>query len=313
LVVLCCGTITLAQTTQPAEKQFAPQGYELVFADEFSDPKLDTNRWFTRYIYNDGKLDTLNDERQLFREDKNHVMSGSTLELTAYHQPDLRPPRFLYRSGMVRSKMTFKYGYFEARCKMPRGLGVWPAFWLNSDKRESDGKLGWPPEIDILEFAFNGKDDKANMIHVAVHSKKNDKTGENAWKPESVFAHADMKKNHYQAPFDFRDDYHVFGCLWDTDDTVAIFVDGVMIKKWKYKWVYGDGSDAGYAHVLLNLSIGGQWAGRYGIDNDAFPQSFSVDYVRVYQKPEEKKTGISTVGHDLLDKPTTQPSTQPAL
>ena len=108
------------------------------------------------------------------------------------------------------------------------------------------------------------------------------------------------------------DDYHVFGCLWDTDDTVAIFVDGVMIKKWKYKWVYGDGTDAAYAHVLLNLSVGGQWAGRYGIDNDAFPQSFSVDYVRVYQKAGEKKTGVSTTGHDLLDKPTTQPSTQPA-
>lgn len=293
-----------AQTTKPADGQFVPAGYELVFSDEFNAPKLDTSKWFTRYIYNDGKLDTLNDERQLFREDKNHILTGQTLELTAYHQPDLKPPRFLYRSGMIRSKNTFKYGYFEARCKMPRGLGVWPAFWLNSDARESDGKLGWPPEIDILEFAFNGKDDKANMIHIAAQAKdqKDGRKGKDIWGLETLESHPAMVKNHYHAPFDFRDDYHVFGCLWDTDDTVSIYVDGVLLKKWKYKWVYADGTDAGWAHVLLNLSIGGKWAGRYGIDDSAFPQSFSVDYVRVYQKPDSKMVGRTKIGHDLIEQ-----------
>jgi hypothetical protein len=38
------------------------------------------------------------------------------------------------------------------------------------------------------------------------------------------------------------------------------------------------------AHVLLNLAIGGQWAGRYGIDDAAFPQALAVDWVRVYRK-----------------------------
>jgi hypothetical protein len=34
----------------------------------------------------------------------------------------------------------------------------------------------------------------------------------------------------------------------------------------------------------LNLAIGGQWAGRYGIDDSAFPQALAIDWVRVYQK-----------------------------
>src|SRR5690606_13250209 len=83
-----------------ADSPFVPEGYEKVFADEMNGPRLDTSKWWTRYIYEDGKLDTLNDERQLFREDGNHVMTGETLALTAHYDADLKPPRFIYRSGM---------------------------------------------------------------------------------------------------------------------------------------------------------------------------------------------------------------------
>lgn len=290
-----------------ADSPFVPKGYEKVFADEMTDPSLDTSKWWTRYIYENGKLDTLNDERQLFREDRNHIMTGNTLELTAYHQPDLKPPRFLYRSGMIRSKMTFKYGYFEARLKMPKGLGVWPCFWLNSDA-DANGTIKWPPEIDICEFVNNGKDDRVNMMHVATIAK-NSKTqnGKEIWDNTLLHAHPKLKTTgtggHYHAPFSFPDDFHVFSALWDTDDTVALFIDGELIMKRKYKWVYPDKTAAGYAHVLLNLSIGGKWAGRYGIDDTAFPQAFEIDYVRVYQKPDSKLTGRSTIGHDLLVRP----------
>jgi hypothetical protein len=37
---------------------------------------------------------------------------------------------------------------------------------------------------------------------------------------------------------------------------------------------------------VLNLAIGGKWAGRYGIDDAAFPQEFLIDWVRVYQKQD---------------------------
>lgn len=49
--------------------------------------------------------------------------------------------------------------------------------------------------------------------------------------------------------------------------------------------------------MLLNLAIGGQWAGRHGIDDAAFPQGLEVDYVRVYQKAVD--TAPSTTGKDL--------------
>ena len=36
-------------------------------------------------------------------------------------------------------------------------------------------------------------------------------------------------------------------------------------------------------HVILNLAIGGDWAGAKGIDDAAMPQRMEVDYFRVWQ------------------------------
>ena len=40
-------------------------------------------------------------------------------------------------------------------------------------------------------------------------------------------------------------------------------------------------------HLILNLAVGGNWGGKYGIDEQSFPQEFVIDYVRLYsQKPD---------------------------
>ena len=42
-------------------------------------------------------------------------------------------------------------------------------------------------------------------------------------------------------------------------------------------------------HLILNLAVGGNWGGKYGMDVESFPQEFVIDYVRVYaQKPDIK-------------------------
>jgi hypothetical protein len=43
------------------------------------------------------------------------------------------------------------------------------------------------------------------------------------------------------------------------------------------RWLYKDGRRAGPAHILINLAVGGAWAGLGGIDNAAFPASLQVD------------------------------------
>jgi beta-glucanase (GH16 family) len=287
----CLTLAPLAVASAAATAQSSvPSGYVEVFGDEFDEKQLDTSKWWTRYIHNGGMLDFLNDEQQRYRESGNHVMTGHSLILMAKRTGPGR-----YESGMIRSKRTFKYGYFEARAKVPRGRGVWPAFWLASGRRAGDGKIGWPPEIDIAELVNNGAEDTTAMLHVS--AKSNGAQGLQVLYTDPAF---DGRWSYWRAPFDFADAFHVFAALWDDDDTVAVSVDGRLVYKARYKWVYDDGSPAGYASVLLNLAIGGaKWAGRHGVDDAAFPQGFEVDYVRVYQKAGRQRSEPDTTGTDL--------------
>ena len=269
----------------PSDSPWVPAGYQLVFSDEFNEVELDTTKWWTRYVYDSGMLDHLNDEQQLYREKGNHVMTGSSIKLTARKVSDNGPKAINYESGMLRSKTIMKHGYFEARVKMPAGLGVWPAFWLNGETPP------WPPEIDAFEFVNNGMEDKTNMLHTGV-------INHGAQGGDFLFTDPQFNKQwtFWTAPYSFPDAFHVVALLWD-DTSAATYVDGQMIVKRGYKWVHDDGTDGGYAHVLLNLAIGGEWAGRHGIDDAAFPQGLEVDYVRVYQST--KDVSQSVIGKDL--------------
>ena len=85
------------------------------------------------------------------------------------------------------------------------------------------------------------------------------------------------------APYRFNDGWHTVGAEW-TPEGVTTFVDGRRIVTRAYAWNRSDGTPAGQAHLLLNLAVGGGWAGRHGIDDSAFPQSLQINWVRVYQK-----------------------------
>jgi beta-glucanase (GH16 family) len=271
------------ETTKPA----AADGWTLVFEDQFQQASLDTSAWFTRYIYNNGTLDHFNDEKQRFREDGNHVLAGGILNLVAKEVNSAG----LYPSGMIRSRKTFRYGYFEARIKLPPGRGMFPAFWLNSDYDEN-GKTDWPPEIDIMEFAPNGVTEFTNMVHSNV-ALSNPNTQGGGW----LYRDSNFNQQYkfYRAPTDMTADWHVYGLLWDTDDTATVYLDGRKLWQRVYRWVYKDGRQAGPAHILVNLAIGGAWAGAGGIDNSAFPASLQVDYVRVCQR-STNGPGQSTCG-----------------
>jgi len=257
---------------------FVPDGYALVFNDEFSGAALDTKKWFTRYIYSSETLDRLNDENQRYTDNGTHRVAGGVLYLTAKRSKLSKPSGVNYESGMIRSDFTLRYGFLEARVKMPGGLGVWPAFWINSDV-SATGRLSHPPEADFFEFVNNGKDDRVNEIHSA--ATKDPEAATHFSYEHPSFWRSVQK---YRAPFNFNEGWHTIGAEW-TRNEVSVFVDGLKIYTRNFRWVYNDGTEAGPAHVLLNLAIGGQWAGRYGIDDSAFPQSLAIDWVRVYQKP----------------------------
>ncbi|MCL1910306.1 MAG: family 16 glycosylhydrolase, partial [Kiritimatiellaeota bacterium] len=291
-----------------------PDGYELVFSDEFDGPRLDTAKWWTRYVYEGGTLDHFNDERQNYRENGNHIFTNGALSLVARevanpNAPDDPLPKF--ESGLIRSKKTFKYGYFETRMKVPGARGVWPAFWLCGDTA-ADGVAFWPPEIDILELVNNGDgDDIPSRYHVNCIVRADG--GNNPWDGAQIFKtpelHGTGSGGYYRSDFDFSNDYHIYACLWETDDTVSFFLDGKKFLTVKYNWLDKHGAEPPWPSVIFNLAVGGAWAGRHGIDTATFPQSLDIDYVRVWQKTGARNVRDTVVGKDLIYK-TTQSTQQ---
>ena len=223
----------------PAPKAIDGQGYRLVkdwdFGKNIRDGGDLRREFHTRYIYENGKLDRL------------------------------KPGGI--ESGMLRSKWTGQYGYFEARVKVPAGRGLWPAFWLNPEDQV------WPPEIDIMEIVDNGRDTTRNSFHY-VH-------GYGPRKTRNVESKLD-KAGSYRPGVDYADGLHTFAVEW-TEDRVRHFVDDVMVVDRAYVWQHNDGRDAGPAHVLMNLAVGGGWPGAPSAST-VFPARLQVDYIRVWQK-----------------------------
>jgi beta-glucanase (GH16 family) len=262
-------------------------GWTVVFQDNFSQSQLNAAAWYTRFIYENGTLDHLQDEQQRYRDNNNHVLKDGVLNLVAKGPTSTG----LYTSGMIRSRMTFRYGYFEARIKMPPGRGLYPGFWLNSDYDEN-GNTDWPPEIDILEFAPNGVNEFPNMVHSNVALSIPNKQGGDWFYHDANF---NQKWKFYRAAVDMTKDWHVYGMLWDTNDSVTVYLDGKKLWQRRYRWLYRDGRKAAPAHILINLAVGGDWAGLGGIASSAFPASLQIDYVRVCKRVTSG-TGLLTCG-----------------
>jgi beta-glucanase (GH16 family) len=251
------------------------KGYALVqdwdFGAKVTDDRRLRDAFFTRYIYNDGKLDYLNDEWTRYRDNSNHVFENGALSLVARVQGPFRAGNI--ESGMLRSKWSGTFGYIEGRIKVPRGPGMWPALWLNPEDKK------WPPEIDIVEIVDNGKDSTSNSFHF-LHGRDAEKA--------QVFSSKLDYTHSYRTGIDYADGFHTFAVEW-TSIGVRHFVDNVLVSDRAFAWRHDDGADAGTAHILLNLGVGGKWPGPPR-SIEQFPAKLEVAYLRVWQKPPRDTT-----------------------
>jgi beta-glucanase (GH16 family) len=174
-----------------------------------------------------------------------------------------------YTSARLKTQGKFSqaYGRFEARIKIPRGQGIWPAFWMLGDDID---KPGWPDcgEIDIMENI--GKE--PGLVHGTIHGPG--------------YSGANGIGAPYSLPGDqrFADDFHVFAVEWEPD-VLRFYVDDHLYETRTpadlpkgTKWVY----DHPF-FVLLNVAVGGGWPGNPDATT-IFPQTMLIDYVRVYAR-----------------------------
>ena len=293
---LLLGLALAAFVAIPPTLAAPPDGYVKVWGDEFDEPNLDAGKWYTRYVYNGGTLDHLNDEQERYRDAGTHVMTGHSVQLTALP----KGADGLYPSGMLRSREAFDLNagiYIEARLKMPAGLGTWDGFWLAPMENADGSGPAWPPEIDIMETVNNGRDDTTSMYNTSAKVGNwkvgNHQVGYGAQGLASTFTVKDFNSrfNAWYASIDFSKGFHTIG-FWYDAGAYTIFVDGKKIYAAKYKWVDDAGNPSPRANIQLDLAVGGHWAGRYGIDDNAFPQALEAEYVRVFQKDAGTRSSV---------------------
>lgn len=243
----------------------APDGFTLVWSDEFDAPGLpDDSRWG----YDVGGHGWGNGESQYYTDHRseNARVENGTLIIEA-HKESFEGSEYTSARLVSTDKGDWVYGRFEARAILPAGRGSWPAIWM----LPTDWTYGgWPDsgEIDIMEHV--GYD--LGNIHGTVHTKAYNHTL-GTQKGGSTFV-SDVTTN-----------YHVYAVEW-SPDRIDFFVDSTLY--YTFEREPGDFSvwpfDQRF-HFVLNVAIGGAWGGVQGIDDNAFPQRMVLDYVRVFQKP----------------------------
>jgi beta-glucanase (GH16 family) len=148
-----------------------------------------------------------------------------------------------------------RYGYFEARMKMPPGPGTWPAFWLAALKPAdiADGNV----EIDVIEYYGQFTSAYQTVVHV--------------WYKDQTKSRGKNQK------IDFPDgdlvgDYHTFG-VDVSPQAIVFFLDGKRV------WSQPTPPELdGPLYPLVDLALGGGWP----IDQVPNPSTLLVDYVHVY-------------------------------
>lgn len=257
-----------AQTPPPVG---LPTGYSLVWSDEFNQDGLpDTAKWSYDTAFN--KRGWHNEEKQYYSaaRPKNARIDDGRLIIEA-HAERLDPHRFPDWGGqdytsarlLTRGKANWTYGYFEARAKLPCGVGTWPAIWTLADKEN----MKWPDdgEIDIMEHV--GYD--PGVVHQTIHTK--------------AFNHVlgTHKAGQLKVP-DACDAFHLYQLHW-TPERLRMGIDGRQVFTVERSEDPAEWPFDGPQYLILNLAIGGAWGGKEGIDDEALPARMEVDYVRVYQ------------------------------
>lgn len=253
----------LATTTE--QSGFVPEGYEMVWNDEFEGTELSTDWKFE--IQNAGWV---NHELQRYvgknyRGNKVVSVEDGRLSIKCQKVGDE------IVSGRINAKPSegWCYGYFEARIKLPKGKGTWPAFWMMPVGVDWN-TTPWPNcgEIDIMEEV--GCD--PNIVSSSIHCESYNHT-------------KNTQKTHALTIPTAESEYHVYAVEW-TEKKLHFFVDGkeqLLFKRESYDHAVWPFHYAFYP--ILNLAWGGDWGGYKGVDNNVLPCEMLVDYVRIYQKP----------------------------
>lgn len=245
--------------------------WTLAFAEEFDGTAVDESRW---------NVHTSNfwDKRTHFSRD-NAVVSGGTLRLRYERKQGFQNDDPADRSSVSNTpyacgiltgfgKTVHRYGYFEARMKLPTAPGLWPAFWMMPDRgpdtpgepwRRSDTHDGGM-EFDILEHLTGWGPHRFNVAcHWDGYGKDHKAIG-----TSGIYFDTDPEG------------FVVAGMLWE-EGLFAVFVNGREVARWE------DPRVCSVPAYPIFYCVSGGWDNA-PFDPKALPDEFVVDWYRVWRR-----------------------------
>jgi beta-glucanase (GH16 family) len=262
-----------------------PEGWTLTWSDEFDAPDgtpPDPSKW----VHDLGGGGWGNEELQTYTSrPENAVIRHGQLVITARRERVTGADGITrdYTSARLKTLGRFaqRYGRFEARIQVPRGQGIWPAFWmLGADFPTA----GWPAcgEIDIMEHIGREPARVYGTIHGPGYAGAEGMSGSTTLAAAVARASSDSPAAGDGPPV--ADDFHVFAVEWEPGAIRWYVNDQHYFTRTPAdlpagaRWAF----DREF-FMLLNLAVGGRWPG-YPDATTIFPQELKVDYVRVYRR-----------------------------
>jgi beta-glucanase (GH16 family) len=263
--ILALAAVLLALGGCGGDTSTSPTGgdWRLVWQDEFEGPAgqlPDAAKWQFDVGTDWGNAQL---EYDTDRPENVSLDGQGHLAITARQEPYLGQD---YTSGRIKTQDLFERtgGRFEARIRLPRGQGLWPAFWLlGADIDE----VGWPTcgEIDVMEY----RGQEPSVVHGSVHG------------PGYSAGNA-VTRRFYLTDSTFDADFHVFTVEW-RGDSIDWYVDGERFQTVTSSDVSGEWAFDQPFFILLNVAVGGGFVGSPDATT-TFPQTMLVDWVRVYEE-----------------------------
>jgi beta-glucanase (GH16 family) len=249
------------------------QNWTLVWSDEFNQAEgssPDPSKWG----FETGGTGWGNNELEYYTSRTNNArIEGGQLVIEA-RQESFGGRNYTSARLLTKGKWSWAYGRMEARIKIPRGQGLWPAFWALGTNITS---VNWPTcgEIDIMENI--GKE--PGMVHGTVHGPG--------------YSGGGAIGGTFTLPGGsaIADDFHIFAVEWETNrirwyiDNQPYFTVTPTSIPSGTQWVF-----IRPEYLLLNVAVGGNWPGSPDATT-TFPQRMLVDYVRVYAATSDAQCG----------------------
>uniref|UniRef100_UPI0027D88FB7 glycoside hydrolase family 16 protein n=1 Tax=Methylobacterium sp. B34 TaxID=95563 RepID=UPI0027D88FB7 len=185
------------------------------------------------------------------------AVKDGILSITANRHPDGK-----WTSGLLSSAdpttagFAQMYGYFEARMKLPRGPGVWPAFWLAANAHKDDKTPSI--EIDVMEYYGKFNDSFHSVLHVW------NKTNPSESRFEDILT---------SVPADsLSESFHLYG-VEVTKEWIIFYLDRREIGRKATPKEHNKP-----LMILVNLALGSGWP----IDQTVNPSTLLVDYIHAF-------------------------------